>query len=440
MLTLLGKPQKFCDGLTRRNFLKIGALSAGTLGAGTLGAGGLTLADVLRAESTQPNSVAPQRSIINIYLGGGPSHIDMFDMKPEAPPEIRGEFHPIATTVPGMQICHLMPKLAGMAGKFTIIRSLTGLNNEHSPSQTESGWKEFDLKSIGGHPSLGCVVAKLHGPTNGPVPTFVDLNGHSQHGFLGPVYSAFRPDNDGRADLRLRAEITVDRFHHRAELLKQLDRVRRDVDSSHMMEAMDAFNSRAMGVITSSKLAEALDWEKADPKVRERYGIPESNDNSRFLVARRLVECGVRIISLSWGGWDTHTENFTTLRRQLPPLDTALSAMINDLDEHGLLATTSIAMWGEFGRSPRISGGGRDHWPRAASVFIAGGGLRSGQVIGSTNRYGETAQDRPVHFQEVFATFYHQLGIDPRTTTLRDPNGRPQYLVEHPEPIAELIG
>ena len=282
----------------------------------------------------------------------------MFDMKPEAPPEIRGEFHPIATTVPGMQICHLMPKLAGMAGKFTIIRSLTGLNNEHSPSQTESGWKEFDLKSIGGHPSLGCVVAKLHGPTNGPVPTFVDLNGHSQHGFLGPVYSAFRPDNDGRADLRLRAEITVDRFHHRAELLKQLDRVRRDVDSSHMMEAMDAFNSRAMGVITSSKLAEALDWEKADPKVRERYGIPESNDNSRFLVARRLVECGVRIISLSWGGWDTHTENFTTLRRQLPPLDTALSAMINDLDEHGLLATTSIAMWGEFGRSPRISGGG----------------------------------------------------------------------------------
>ena len=361
-------------------------------------------------------------------------------MKPEAPPEIRGEFHPIATKVPGMQICHLMPKLAGMADKFTIIRSLTGLNNEHSPSQTESGWKEFDLKSIGGHPSLGCVVAKLHGPTNGPVPRFVDLNGHSQHGFLGPVYSAFRPDNDGRADLRLRPEITVDRFHNRAELLKQLDHVRRDIDSSHMMEAMDAFNSRAMGVITSSKLAEALDWEKADPKIRDRYGIPESNDNSRFLVARRLVECGVRIVSFSWGGWDTHTENFSTLRRQLPPLDTALSAMINDLDESGLLATTTIAMWGEFGRSPRISGGGRDHWPRAASVFIAGGGLRSGQVIGSTNRYGETAQDRPVHFQEVFSTFYHQLGIDPRTTTLRDPNGRPQYLVEHPEPIAELIG
>ena len=301
--------------------------------------------------------------MINVYLAGGPSHLDTFDLKPEAPPEIRGEFHPIATTVPGMQICHLMPKLAAMGDKFAIIRSLTGLNNEHSPSQTESGWKEFDLKSIGGHPSIGCVVAKLHGPTNGPVPTFVDLNGHSQHGFLGPVYSAFRPDNDGRADLRLRAEITVDRFHHRAELLKQLDRVRRDMDSSHMMDAMDAFNSRAMGVITSSKLAEALDWEKADPKVRERYGIPESNENSRFLVARRLVECGVRIISLSWGGWDTHTDNFKTLRRQLPQLDTALSAMIKDLDEHGLLANTSIAMWGEFGRSPRINNGGRDHRP-----------------------------------------------------------------------------
>ena len=341
---------------------------------------------MLRAESTQ-GAGTNGHSGINIYLGSGPSHIDMFDMKPEAPPEIRGEFHPIATTVPGMQICHLMPKLAGMAGKFTIIRSLTGLNNEHSPSQTETGWKEFDLKSIGGHPSLGSVVAKLHGPTNGPVPRFVDLNGHSTHGFLGPVYSAFRPDNDGRGDLRLRPEITMDRFHNRAELLKQLDRVRRDIDSSRMMEAMDAFNGRAMGVITSSKLAEALDWEKADPKIRERYGIPESNDNSRFLVARRLVECGVRIVSFSWGGWDTHTENFTTLRRQLPPLDTALSAMINDLDEQGLLATTTIAMWGEFGRSPRIGGGGRDHWPRAASVFIAGGGFTSGQVIGSTNRW-----------------------------------------------------
>jgi hypothetical protein len=438
MLTLLGQPQRFCDGLTRRNFLKIGALSAGTVGAGTFGAGGLTLAEVLRAESVQP--AAQQRSIINIYLAGGPSHIDMFDMKPDAPPEIRGEFHPIATNVPGMEICHLMPKLAGMANKFTIIRSLTGLNNEHSPSQTESGWKEFDLKSIGGHPSLGCVVAKVKGPTNGPVPTFVDLSGFSQHGFLGPVYSAFRPDTDGRIDLRLRPEITVDRFHNRAELLKQLDHMRRDIDSSHMMEAMDAFNGRAMGVITSSKLAEALDWEKADPKVHERYGIVQGNDNYRFLLARRLVECGVRVISFSCYSWDTHTENFTTLRRQLPPLDTGLSALINDLDEHGLLATTTIAMWGEFGRSPRIAGGGRDHWPRAASVFIAGGGLRSGQVIGSTNRYGETAQDRPVHFQEVFATFYHQLGIDPKTTTLRDPNGRPQYLVEHPDPIAELIG
>jgi uncharacterized protein (DUF1501 family) len=162
---------------------------------------------------------------------------------------------------------------------------------------------------------------------------------------------------------------------------------------------------------------------------------------STFLVAKRLIETGVRIISMSWGGWDTHAQNFTSLRRQLPPLDTALSAMIEDLDASGLLGSTMIVMWGEFGRTPRINpGAGRDHWARAASALVAGGGMRMGQVIGSTNRYGETAQDRPVHLQEMFATFYHLLGIDPQTTTIRDPNGRPQYLVTHPDPIAELIG
>ncbi len=436
MLTLLGKPQRFCDGVTRRNFLKIGALSAGSLSLG-----GFTLADVLRAETAGPTAT-PKKSIINIYLSGGPSHLDMFDLKPEAPPEIRGEFHPIATTVPGMQICYLMPKLAALGQKIALVRSLTGINDEHAPNQTESGWREQDLKTIGGHPSLGCVVAKLQGATNGVVPTFVDLSGHTHHGFLSPVYSAFRPDADGRNDLRLRPEVTIDRFHNRAELLGKLDRIRRDVDSSHMMDAMDAFNNRAMGVITSSKLAEALDWEKADPAVRQRYGIAEQQDNSRFLMARRLVECGVRIVSLSWGGWDTHSDNFVTLRRQLPPLDTALSALIEDLDAHGLLATTAIVMWGEFGRTPRINNnnGGRDHWARAATAFVAGGGMRVGQVIGSTNRYGETAQDRPIHLQEVFATFYHLLGIDPKTTTLRDPNGRPQYLVANPDPISELVG
>jgi hypothetical protein len=431
MLTLFGKRQTYCDGVSRRNFLKIGAL----------GVGGLALPDLLRAEATAPAGTVNNRSIINIYLGGGPSHIDTFDLKPDAPPEIRGEFHPIPTTVPGMQICHLMPKLASIATKFSIVRSLTGIRDEHAVDQTETGWSESDLRSVGGHPSLGCVVAKLQGATRGAVPTFVDLTGHTKSGFLGPVYSGFRPDGEGRNNLRLRNEITPDRFHSRAELLAKLDHIRRDIDSSHAMDAMDAFNQRAYGVIASPKLAEALEWEKADAKIRERYGAIEHQENSRFIVAKRLVECGVRIVSFSWGGWDTHGDNFNSLRRMLPPLDVGLSALIDDLESSGMLQSTMIVMWGEFGRTPRVNPqAGRDHWAGAASALVTGGGLTMGQVIGSTNRYAETAHDRPVHIQEMFATFYQQLGIDPKKTTIRDPNGRPQYLTAHPEPVAELVG
>jgi hypothetical protein len=431
MLTLFGKRQINCDGLTRRNFLKVGAM----------GFGGLTLPSLLRSEANAAATVSTQKSIINVYLSGGPSHIDTFDLKPDAPPEIRGEFHPIATTVPGMEICHLMPKLAAMGKKVAIVRSLTDIRDEHAPNQTESGWSESELRSVGGHPSLGCVVSKLQGATTaGSLPTFVDLGGHTKTGFLGPVYSGFRPNSEGRGDLQLQ-QIGLDRFHSRTELLGQLDRIRRDIDGTHAMDAMDAFNQRAVGLITSNKMAEALNWEKADPKVRERYGIGTENSLSTFLVAKRLIECGVRIISLSWGGWDTHGDNFNVLRRQLPQLDTGLSAMLEDLDSSGLLSNTIVVMWGEFGRTPRINPqAGRDHWARAASALVAGGGMRMGQVIGSTNRYGEVAQDRPVHLQEVFATFYHLLGIDPHSTTIRDPNGRPQYLVAHPDPIAELIG
>ena len=431
MLTLLGKRPPFCDGVSRRNFIKIGAL----------GFGSLALPDLLRAEATAPTDAVNKRSIINIYLAGGPSHIDTFDLKPDAPPEIRGEFHPIPTTVAGMEICHLMPKLAALGKKFAIVRSITGINDEHASDHTESGWSENDLRSLGGHPSLGSVVCKLQGATRGVLPTFVDLTGHTKHGFLGPVYSGFRPDGEGRSNLRLRNEVSPDRFHNRTELLSKLDRIRRDMDASHAMDAMDSFNQRAYGVITSPKLAEALEWEKADAKVRERYGVTEHGENNRFLLAKRLVECGVRIVGFSWGGWDTHGDNFNTLRHQLPPLDVGLSAMIEDLDSCGLLESTMVVMWGEFGRTPRVNPtAGRDHWARAASAFVAGGGFKTGQVIGSTSRYAEEPRDRPVHIQEMFATFYQQLGIDPKKTTIRDPNGRPQYLTAHPDPVAELLG
>ena len=430
MLTILGKKQRYCDGVSRRNFLKVGAV----------GFGGLTLADMLRADAAAGNT-SSKKSIINIYLGGGPSHIDMWDLKPEAPIEIRGEFQPIKTKVPGIDICYLMPKLAAIMDKLVIVRSISGLRDEHAPNQTESGWSESDMRNSGGRPSMGAVVAKLDGPTNGSVPTFVAMGDHTKAGFLGPVYSAFRPDGPGRANLTLQKEIGIDRFQNRSQLLTELDRVRRDMDSSRTMEAMDSFNQRAASVLTSSQLADALDIMKEDPRSRERYGLndPNKRENEKMLVARRLVETGVRCVSLNFGGWDTHSNNFPELKRQLPQLDTAVSALVEDLDERGMLNDVSIAVWGEFGRSPRINGTGRDHWSHVAAALLAGGGMRPGQVIGSTNRYGETPQDRPVHIQEIFATLYHLMGIDVNKTTIRDPNGRPQYLVDVREPMRELV-
>ncbi len=433
MLTVCGAQARYCDGVSRRNFLQVGAV----------GLAGLTLSDLLRAdEAGSGDARYKKKSIINVYLGGGPSHIDTFDLKPEAPKEFRGEFQPIDTTVPGIQICEHLPKLASMMDKLAIVRSLTGLHEEHSPHQTETGWSEQSLRSSGGRPSLGSVVARLHGANNGSAPTFVDLTGHTRHGFLGSVYGAFRPDGEGRANLTLNG-VTTGRLDDRQQLLSGLDRLKRESDASGSMKAMDAFAQRAVSVITSGEVARALDLSQEDPRLRERYlggGKSPHHENDRFLAARRLISAGVRCVSLSWGGWDTHGNNFGHLKMQLPPMDQGLGTLIEDLDAHGLLHDTIVIVWGEFGRTPRVNpGAGRDHWPRAMSVLVAGGGLQTGQAIGATNRNGEMPKDRPVHLQEIFATLYQHMGIDPKYTTLVDNNGRPQYLVEHNTGLRELL-
>ncbi len=429
MLSIFGRSDRYCDGVSRRSFMQIGAV----------GLGGFTLADILRGQAQGGESSAP-KSIINVYLPGGPSHIDTFDPKPDAPNEFRGEFKTIDTNVAGVQFSEHLPQLAARMDKLAIIRSLSELREEHTPNQTESGWSVNELRSVGGHPSLGSVIAKLQTGSRSQTPPFVDLTGHTNHGFLGPVHGAFRPDGEGRSNLSLN-NVTLDRLGDRRQLLSGLDRIKRNADSTGMMEAMDSFTTRAVGVITSGKMATALNLEYEDPRVRARYIYGDRNrENDRFLTARRLVEAGVRCVSLSWGSWDTHGNNFGYLQEQLPRFDQGISTLIDDLDARGMLDDTIVLCWGEFGRTPRInSGAGRDHWPRVASVAIAGGGLRTGQVIGTTNRLGEMAKDRPIHFQEVFATLYHKLGIDPRYTTLTDPNGRPQYLVDQREPIKELI-
>ncbi|CAA9402832.1 MAG: hypothetical protein AVDCRST_MAG64-1817 [uncultured Phycisphaerae bacterium] len=444
MLTISGKRHGgYCDGATRRSFMKIGAM----------GIAGLALPDLFRMESlaraadaagaaaaAPPVGTRP-KGIINIYLAGGPPQTDMFDLKPGAPSEYRGEFNAIKTNVAGMEVSELMPRLAKVADKFSVVRSIVGSVDKHSSIHTQTGWDEDELKAVGGHPSLGAVVSKLQG-SHGGAPPFVSMMGMVTPGFIGPAHGPFSPEGQGRENLTLR-RIKADRLQSRTELLASLDGLKRDVDSSGAMEAMDSFTQRAVEVVTSGRVADALDLEKEKPEVRERYtgGAGDMRDAAQnILMARRLIEAGVRAVSLTFGGWDTHSDNFNQLRRQLPPLDAALAALLLDLDERGMSNDVTVVMWGEFGRTPRVnSGAGRDHWPRVMQAFIAGGGMKNGQVVGATDRYGGEAADRPVHLREMFATLYHNMGIDAKATTITDPAGRPQYLVDGYDPIKELV-
>jgi len=420
----LADSQKYCDGVSRRSFLALG----------TLGIGGLTLADLYRAEAA--GSGSSHKAVINIHLSGGPSHQDMWDLKPDAPTEYRGEFNPIRTNVPGMDICEHFPQLAKMADKFAVIRSLVGSNAGHSNDQTHTGFNRKSMANIGGRPSIGSVVARLQGATPSGAPPFVSYNGGA-FGYLGPIYKGFSP-NDAKNVLRLQRGLTVDRLSERTSLLSSLDNIRRDIDSSGQLEALDSYTIRAYEMVTSGEVANALDLKQEKADIVERYG----SSNKNLLIAKRLIQAGVRVITMNgpWGGWDTHSNNFVTLRKNLPKMDQGLAALIWDLQRCDMYSDVSIVVWGEFGRTPRVNAkAGRDHWPRLAGAFMAGGNMRTGQVVGSSSRKAEYAKDRPVDYQEVLATLYHNLGIDTVSTTITDPNGRPQYLLDYRDPISELV-
>ncbi len=447
MLSILGGASRFCDGVTRRGFLKIGGLS--------FGAGGFTLADLLRAEAASPQPKS-HKSLINIFLAGGPPHQDMWEIKTDAPSEIRGEFRPIATNVSGIQICEVFPRLANLMDKAALLRAVVGCHGGHDAFQCMTGWGQNDLRSVGGRPAIGSAVSKLFGPVDPSVPPYVGLAERTSHvpwsdsgtpGFLGSAHAPFKPDGPGMENMTLNG-ITLDRLSDRRRLLSQLDGMRREIDITGAMEGMDAFGQRALDVLTSSKLLDALDLSKEDPRLVERYGDGKPYQfqydgaptcNEQLLIARRLIEAGARVVSLSYGRWDSHSRNADMVRDHGSKLDQCLSALIEDLDNRGMLDDVTIIVWGEFGRTPVINPeGGRDHWTKVASAFIAGGGIRAGQAIGATNRLGEEASERPVHMQEIVATLYHNLGIDTSAVTIADPTGRPQFLVDH-EPIAELI-
>lgn len=469
-MNLTRNRQRFCDGISRRQMLQIGAA----------GLAGLNLPDILGAEARTGRG-SSEKSVIHIFLQGGPSHLDMVDLKPEAPANIRGPFKSIPTAIPGIHFCEYMPKLAKLAKKMAVIRSVTGFAPRHRLFPIASGYPREgrnSLTELGGRPTQSAVVQKLMNPIDPLIPTSILLNrgagnhaegspiGMQDPGFLGPPYRAFMatPFLAGKqSTLSLRQGVTVDRFHRRQRLGGSLDTLRREIDSGNRIEAADRATQLASNILLSSKLREALDLKKESPALLERYGahkrwdmtfefVPSSfkhnygRYNEDLVLARRLIEAGSRFVMTTWGHWDTHGNNFPIMKNMLPAFDTGLSGLITDLYERGLDKTTLVIVWGEFGRSPKVgfdgnSGGkpGRNHWPAVGMAMIIGGGMQMGQVIGKTDAHAAAIKERPVHIQEVMATAYHHLGLDPKTTTITDPAGRPQYLVDHNDPIRELI-
>ena len=444
MLSLFGKPKRYCDGLTRRSFLKIGAL----------GMGGVALPQILRAESAS-GLKRSHKSIIMIYLPGGPPHQDTFDLKLDAPSEIRGEFKTIPTTIPGFHICEHLPRLAKIMDKIAVIRSMSDARDDHSDFMCLTG-RTRNNEPPGGWPSFGSLISRVQGSVDPAIPPFMGLEPRMQHkpynasgpGFLGVSHRSFRPEGDCKSDMVLNG-LTLERLSDRRSLLQSFDTLRRDADASGLMSGLDTFNEQAFGMMTSSRLLKALDFQQENRRTLERYGKGDARThgdaapmlNEQFLVARRLVEAGARAVTVAYGFWDYHGNNFGNARNDLPLLDQGLSALIEDLHARGLDKDVSVVVWGEFGRTPIINkDAGRDHWPRVSCALLAGGGMKTGQVIGATDRWGGEPTERPVRFGDVFATLYQNLGLDITKVTVPDLTGRPQYLV--PDgclPMKELV-
>jgi hypothetical protein len=361
--------------------------------------------------------------------------MDMWDLKPDAPKEFRGEFSPIATNVPDIQIGEHFPLQAKVFDKLAVIRSIVSVD-EHSDSLVMTGYPER-VNQTAGHPSFGSVVSKLRSGS-GPVPPFVSLRGMSrgtEPGYLGVAHRPFTPSGPGNANLRLANGVTAERLDDRKALLDSFDDTRRDIDASGTMAGMDAYTMKAIEMVTSGVVRNALDLNKEDPKVRERYKGVE-----QFLTARRLIEAGIGCVTLSYGGWDTHGQNFQQLRRQLPVLDRAIANLIQDLHDRGLAEDVVTVVWGEFGRTPKINNNaGRDHWAPVMSALVAGGGLKMGQAVGASTAKGERPKDRPYTVPQVLSTIYRAIGID-AAMTFPNGSGRPVYILDDREPVRELLG
>jgi hypothetical protein len=408
---------------SRRQFLRVGVFGTA-----------FTLADQLRAADLQKSvaKTARAKSAIMIFLPGGPPHLDTWDPKPDAPSEFRGEFGTIATTAPGVRFSEHLPLQAKIFDKLAILRSVVGMSEEHADVHIQTGFPSAVVKTTG-RPSFGAVVSRQRGWTQG-LPPFVSLRGlttGSEPGFLGIAHRPFTPGNDEAASsLQLSAAVSRERLDERKMLLSGFEVGNR----SAVTAGLERFQQQAFEMITSGKIREALSLKRESEETLERY-----TDVEVLLKARRLVEAGVGCVTVSLGSWDTHKDNFKSLKEMLPLVDQGISTLVQDLHDRGLSDDVVLLGWGEFGRTPKInSDSGRDHWTPIMSAFLSGGGLKMGQVVGSSDRRGEQPMEKPYGVQRVLATVYKAIGIDPNMT-IPDSTGRPFYLLDDREVIRELI-
>jgi hypothetical protein len=437
--------------VTRRSFLQAGALSLG----------GLSLGDLLRVRAQGAAGASQELSAILVWLDGGPPQHETYDPKPDAPAEFRGPLHAIDTAVPGVQVSELLPEHARLMRRMSIIRSLHHDNGDHFAAAHwmltgALGANALNQRPV--YPSAGSVVARLKGPRRPGLPAYVGLpNTHSvgirpgYHGaaYLGAAYGPFLADGDPNKpgyrvpELTLPAGLDAARLGNRRGLLGALDAARSTVEAR--AADLDPFTQQAFDLLTGSAARRAFDLTTEDPRNRDRYGRHQWGQSA--LLARRLVEAGVRFVTLTFGGWDYHSSLERGMKSVLPVLDRAVGTLVDDLDLRGMLDTTLILVMGEFGRTPRINKGlpndpipGRDHWGQVMSVLLTGGGLRPGVVVGASSARGEVPRDSPVTPRDLIATLYTRLGIDPATTFL-DHLGRPVPIVATGgKAIRELLG
>lgn len=446
-----GSTDRFCDRLGRRRFIEIGSL----------GTFGLTLPALLQSETRGADSAgrvsrhSSKRSVILIWQHGGPSQLDTFDMKPDAPAEVRGPYQPMASNLPGLDVCELCPEQAKVMDKCTVIRSFSHGNSDHWAA---AHWMLTGRVGANGsdrvprQPSMGAVASLLLGPRKPGCLSTVNMNdgGFGFHGaaWLGVAHNPFRwgefsygneagrlPSGDHKS-FSLADGLNQDGLLDRVSLQQQFDSLRRKLDQNASFEHLDSVNQQALDIVLSGQTREAFNLDKEDPKTRERYG---EGWGEQALLARRLVEAGVRYVSLNTGYWDDHGNIKRGLDKKLPRHDRAVGVLIQDLADRGMLQDTLVVSAGEFGRTPKMNGdAGRDHWPQAQSILISGGGYRHGQVIGSTNNKAEHPTSRPVGVEDFCAIVYRALELR-RDDTLIEHSGRPMHLLPGGEVPREML-